>query len=355
MVRRITTNGMMQSYRSNLMRSYNTLASVSEKVTTQRQFNSYAESPARAGQAFQLRRNRWNTESQISNSKEVTHKFQQAWDCLQATHQDLGHKLGTYSALRADNGATAGGRFALGEVLKGTANSIMQTMNAKYGENYIFSGADGENVPFSWGPNGEVMFRGMAVDDVANDADFQKMITDEHTFVDLGMGMQEDNSGQLIDASAFDTALQGIDFIGYGMTAEVTLSDGVTKVQNVPNNLASILQEMGEIYANCDQESGNFASVDDQHRAEALEIQLRDKLNNLHSGFVELDTRATYLKSNEERLTSLDDSLNTQITSLEDVDPADAITALMWGQYSYNAALRIGTSILSQSLIDYMR
>lgn len=199
------------------------------------------------------------------------------------------------------------------------------------------------------------MFRGMAVDDVANDADFQKMITDEHTFVDLGMGMQEDNSGQLIDASAFDTALQGIDFIGYGMTAEVTLSDGVTKVQNVPNNLASILQEMGEIYANCDQESGNFASVDDQHRAEALEIQLRDKLNNLHSGFVELDTRATYLKSNEERLTSLDDSLNTQITSLEDVDPADAITALMWGQYSYNAALRIGTSILSQSLIDYMR
>ncbi len=39
---------------------------------------------------------------------------------------------------------------------------------------------------------------------------------------------------------------------------------------------------------------------------------------------------------------------------MEDIDPADAITTLMWAQYSYNAALRIGTQLLSQSLIDYM-
>lgn len=69
---------------------------------------------------------------------------------------------------------------------------------------------------------------------------------------------------------------------------------------------------------------------------------------------MELDTRATFVNTNQERLESLDDSMNEQIVSIEDIDPAEAITALMWAQYSYNAALRIGTNILSQSLIDYM-
>ena len=36
------------------------------------------------------------------------------------------------------------------------------------------------------------------------------------------------------------------------------------------------------------------------------------------------------------------------------MDLADAITEMMWAQYSYNAALRIGNQILSQSLIDYL-
>ena len=36
------------------------------------------------------------------------------------------------------------------------------------------------------------------------------------------------------------------------------------------------------------------------------------------------------------------------------MDPAEAITQMNWSQYCYNAALRIGNQILSQSLIDYM-
>jgi flagellar hook-associated protein 3 FlgL len=39
----------------------------------------------------------------------------------------------------------------------------------------------------------------------------------------------------------------------------------------------------------------------------------------------------------------------------ESMDPAEAITEMTWAQYCYNAALRIGTNILSQSLIDYLQ
>lgn len=380
MVRRITTNGMMQSYKSNLMRSYNNLANITQKVTTQRQFNSYAESPAKASQAFQLRRSRWNTENQLTNSLHVKHKFQQAWNCLESTYQDLGHSLAKYSALRANNGATAGGRQGLGEVIQGAAESVMETMNAKYGENFIFSGADGANVPFSWSTDGEVLYRGMKVDVVTPTADelktgdwqkdttgkyddFAKLydtVVKEHTYVDLGMGMKENNDGELIDSSAFDTALSGIKMIGYGLS-DVTLEDG-TVVKDVPNNLISIMKEMGEIFSGCTADSGAYtdcngkyaSAAEAEQRAEALEIQLQAKLDELHSNYVELDTQASFVNDNASRLESMDDTLNEQITTIEDIDPADAITALMWAQYSYNAALRIGTNILSQSLLDYM-
>lgn len=365
MVQRITTNGMMTKYKTNLMKSYNSLANVSERVTTGRNFNSYAESPTKAAQAFQLRRNRWNVENQIANSKQVRHKFQQAWDCLEDTYQDLGVKLGNYSALIAENAPDHGGRNALGEVIKGAAKSVVQTMNAQYGENFVFSGADGANVPFSFGPNNEVLYRGHNVDCQPGDPDYtwlENSIENEHTFVDLGMGMKEDPAtGKLIEASAFDTALSGVDYIGYGYQ-EVELNDG-QKV-NVPNNIISLLNQMGQIYCDCDADSGAYANktykdatgteYSPQEMAEALKKGLENTLNDIHSKYVELDTRATFVNTNEDRLKSLDDSMNEQITSIEDVDPADAITALMWAQYSYNAALRIGTNLLSQSLLDYM-
>ena len=53
-------------------------------------------------------------------------------------------------------------------------------------------------------------------------------------------------------------------------------------------------------------------------------------------------------------LQTVKDELDNQIVDTEDLDMAEAITSMTWAQYCYNAALRIGTNILSQSLLDYM-
>ena len=39
---------------------------------------------------------------------------------------------------------------------------------------------------------------------------------------------------------------------------------------------------------------------------------------------------------------------------IEDVDLADAITSYSWAQYCYNVSIKVGNSILSQSLMDYI-
>lgn len=41
--------------------------------------------------------------------------------------------------------------------------------------------------------------------------------------------------------------------------------------------------------------------------------------------------------------------------NVEGIDMAKAITDYMWNQYAYNAALKVGTSILSPSFIDFMK
>lgn len=342
---RITTNGTLYTYKSNLMKSYKKLTSAGEKVMTNRNFNSYAENPAAASQAFQLRRSLWETDAQLTNSNAVVNKFNSAWKALDNVINNLGNDLANVSDLRGLNDATASGRKPLGQTLLSTAESVVQTMNAKYGDDFVFAGADGLNVPFSWSEEGELLYRGISVNAAEGTPEYDKLMamSKEKTYVDLGMGLSEDIHGNLIESGVFNSSLSGVDFLGFGFD-----EDGD------PKNVVSLVKKMGEIFSNCDAKTGAFVPPEDEEVANRLTDKLQKALDATNVKYIELDTRSSFLNTNTERLKSLRDTMNEQISGIEDVDPAEAITALSWAQYCYNAALKIGNSILSQSLIDYM-
>lgn len=345
MISRITSNAMMKNYKSNLMKSTNVLYNSMTQVMTQRKFNSYAEDPAAATQAFQLRRSAWRTESQIENSQTVTHKFNTAYEAVDSIYETV-TTITKDETLRALNYPTGGGRKSLGILLDQRAEDLVQSLNAKYGDNFIFAGNDGENVPFSWDEaTGQLLYRGVNVNAEKGTEDYEKLqqMMKETTYVDLGMGLQEDASGNIISTSAFNSALSGLSITGFGVDEE-----------GLPNNVVSIVKELSDILGRCD-EDGNWASTEDQERAVALQKKLDTSLGDITSQHTELSTKVSFLNTNEERLKSTADTLNTQIVGVENVDMADAITAMSYAQYCYNAALRVGTNILSQSLIDYMR
>lgn len=345
MISRITSNAMMKNYKSNLMKSTNVLYNSMTQVMTQRKFNSYAEDPAAATQAFQLRRSAWRTESQIENSQTVTHKFNTAYEAVDSIYETV-TTITKDETLRALNDPTGGGRKSLGILLDQRAEDLVQSLNAKYGDNFIFAGNDGENVPFSWDEaTGQLLYRGVNVNAEEGTEDYEKLqqMMKETTYVDLGMGLQEDASGNIISTSAFNSALSGLSITGFGVDEE-----------GLPNNVVSIVKELSDILGRCD-EDGNWASTEDQERAVALQKKLDTSLGDITSQHTELSTKVSFLNTNEERLKSTADTLNTQIVGVENVDMADAITAMSYAQYCYNAALRVGTNILSQSLIDYMR
>lgn len=440
---RVTTNGVLRSYKYNLSGSFKNLNNSWDTVLTQRNFNSYMEDPATASKAFQLRRSLARVESQYSVNQTMENKYDTGWKALEGV-QSL---IKSYNT--GDN-ATAWGtvleglddpkgdaRAALGKVLSQMAETVTQSMNAKYGDNFIFAGADGLNVPFELKKDG-LYFRGVQVDvppavmedngakievdatgtpaagggyyiqrskltvmtteeydelvadgktptlvvdsagkplivnsqkeDVGTSGghylviddpssqlitkqdyeDAEKalekldyMCQDETQYVDIGLGMQENAANTLIPASAFNSALEGIKYLGYGVD-----EDGD------PKNIVSLLKEMGSMLLEFkDGEWKGSAEWEDFNR---LAGKFEDAMAKFDTNFTELSAATTKLHNNGKLLEEDAYNLQSQVADLEDVDMAEAITSLLYAQYCYNASLKVGNSILSQSLMDYM-
>ena len=342
---RVTTNGTLRGYKSSLTRSSNTLNASRNKVLSQSNYNSYAEDPAAATQAFRLRRSFSRTNAQLESTTALNKKFSSACDALSSIKGKLADEQAKVSALAGLNDPTASGRQPLGEVLKGAAESIVQTLNAQYGSAFIFGGKDSlGDAPFQL--NGSTLtYRGVRVDAAAGTPDGDKLeaMNQETSYVDIGSGLSEDANGELISSSAFNGALSGIDFVGYGVD-----DDGD------PKNMVSVIMKLSDIFKRCDPDTGEWASVQDREDANRLTGKLKSGIDDITSKWTSLDGRTSYLSTTEERLEQTASELNEQILGIEQVDLASAITDFSWAQYCYNAALKVGNSILSQSLIDYM-
>ena len=71
--------------------------------------------------------------------------------------------------------------------------------------------------------------------------------------------------------------------------------------------------------------------------------------------YTELTTQAEFLQNNEKQLQTNAYNLNELIQNIDYVDPAAAISDFMFAKYCYDTSLKVGNSVLSQSLMDYMK
>jgi flagellin-like hook-associated protein FlgL len=515
---RATTSGVLNSYRTNLMQSFITQSTAMKNMLKPRNFHSYADDTASASRAYQIRRSLQRTGAQLGSSQTLTYKFESAWAALEHVVSDIDNGQSDSEwdkILRGLSDSTADARSALGKAMIKLGDDIIQSMNTKYGDNFVFAGADGLNVPFEIREDGHLYYRGVNVDTevpkllgetkvgqgtpiqvkldangnyvqdntgtsylradsveimseaeykkatklmagsynadgtpntggdyvileskttavdptayaadpgaytvlknadgtlptdangnyigikdaimtkdaydasapkalangtnnlvevnkdgvpttgggyyvVVNDAeaisqkDYEQAKSDlakldymskEGNYVDIGRGLQEDEDGNLIESSAFNQALQGINYLGYGVD-----EDGD------PKNLVSMVRRMGEI---CTQfQNGEWTKDspgwDELNRLANKFHEQAKELQNMHT---DLDADAKALKNNNDLLTDKADTMKEQIHDLEDMDEAEAISSFIWAQYCYNAALKVGNSVLSESLMDYM-
>lgn len=179
------------------------------------------------------------------------------------------------------------------------------------------------------------------IDKATTDAEKLKYLAGEKYFVDIGLGFQENEDGQLIESSGYNASLPGLSFLGYG-----------TDEEGDPQNIYSLVQKLKDIGARVHE--GEDWSQSDYDEFYRLVGKLENASSNFKTEFTNMAAGTTKLENNLKLLEDDFDSLQEQYSNLEDVDAAEAITSFIWAQYCYNAALKVGNSVLSESLMDYL-
>lgn len=392
---RITTNMTMSTYRYNLMQSTNRWANAQNKVLTHRNFNSYAEDPAAATHAWRIRRSITETGTHYDNNNDTLARFRIAYSAMEGIKTGIADKIAKASSITGNSDTTASARQELAGVIRNAADSVIQSINgAKLGDHFVFAGKDALNVPFSWSEDGKTLYyRGVNVaagsverpttstdpwagipdtakdeygvplaakDPNANltpdekawaayykdqgDVARLKAMSEEETNSDIGLGLQEADDGSIINGSTFNMALPGINMLGgYGLDAD-----------GDPKNLALLMKKYADVLERADDATGQW-SKEDRAEADRLLNKITKNNDEIISAFAsDISGEVEFLETNKDRLKDQHDALNLELVNLEDVDPADAIIDLLYNYTCYNAALKVGTQLLSQSLIDYM-
>lgn len=373
---RITTNSTLYTYQKNLMKSTNQLYSAMRSLMTGRNFDSYSADPAAATRAFNIHSSLNATNAQYSNNKTVLGKFSTAWDIADDMIDKLVSDLAQAPALKGLNDTNLSTLNTQGDVIYSGAEAVIQSLNSQYGGNFLFNGADTKNAPFALEKDGDktyVTYRGVRIDDPNADyytsdyldengnpvpkdpndpskgnwknGEMLDKWSNEHLYVDIGIGFEVDANGNVVDSTAFDSAISGVDFIGgYGVD-----EDGD------PKNIVSIMVRLSEVFKDYNTDTNTWGPSGNRDVASRLTEKLSKAQDALSKQHTQLDTEAKYLQTNQSQLESTFDSLNTELEGIERVDQVDAILALSWAQTSYNAAIQVGSNVIPQSLMDYMK
>ena len=264
---RVTTNSTLHMYQSNLMQSSNQLYSAMEKLMTGRNFDSYASNPAGATRAFKLHSALNAVNAQAANNETVLNKFGTAYSILDEVTNELTHDLAQAPALGGLDNSNLSSLNSYAQVIRSGADAFFQVLNGKYENDFIFNGSETGEAPFaiqedqSQNPPVDVLtFRGWRVDVPNNDdvyldlngkevlengvpltnSDVHDKLTDmagETLYVDVGLGFQLDRNGAVIPSTAFDSALSGMDILGFGLD-----KDGD------PKNIVSIMLRISDVF-----------------------------------------------------------------------------------------------------------
>lgn len=333
---RVTTGLLIRNYRNNLNNSIANLDLVRTKVETQRQFTKAYQNPTGQVRAAGIYKKYAKTEDYISTIENTESFLKTQEDAIMQVNTQARYLSKQYGleAMNATNWSYDV-RKTYAEAFRSAQESMTMSMNASYGDTFVFAGAVGNESPFRLLDDGnggkKLTYRG--VDVTTGDIDMLDEMAAEKINLDMGFGLEMDGN-DAANSTAFDTALPGIRALGYGED-----DNGYSKnIVVLAGKLADLLDE--EEFD--PEEYTNVLNAFDEAR------------KNLIDNVTTLGTKSNFLSTTKDRLEDQQVELNTQLKNTVDVDMADAITEYMWAQYAYNATLKIGTSILTPSFIDFM-
>ena len=275
-----------------------------------------------------------------------------AWDkAVQANNQTYGEN--SLKALKIE----------IDEITK----TMVDLANTEYNDNYIFGGANTKTLAYKIDENGDIIYQGTPHDnpdyiretEVA-DGVFEvinttgdKVFGEYRAAVEAGQGVYTDVDGKRVYESTDDEGNKVYKYEnGVEYTGDVDdLTDGApeicTGVMGALKTLSNSIQQV------LDAET-------DEERSEgyALMNSTLDMFKNSLDTIVNEQTKfggvANRLDMTSSTLETTNENLTSYLSSMKDIDYAEAITQWMNAQYAYQASLQVSASSMNLSLLNYL-
>ncbi len=333
---RITTNMIMRDYQNSLYSNLGGLELARKQVDTEMRIQSAYEDPGAAANASVLKSRYARTEDYLNNLGSVEKWLNEQESAVYEVSKIASNISENYSLRAITDTMDETGRATYAELLRNLQNTMVQFMNSKFGNTFVLGGNAGtEEAPFELSEDGKtLLYRGVDVNDPANQAELERL-AGETSYVDIGYGMSFDATNtSIISSTALDAALPGINAIGYGQT-----DDGTSK------NMVLLAGQMAELLD---------AETFDREAYEKLWTQFQEGANKLQDVMTGIGAKSNMVETTTSKLENEKIAIQDQFNNLIGIDPALAITNYSYAMYTYNSALKVGTSILSPSLLDFL-
>ena len=360
---------------SKLIKSFSKIGGNSKK------YESAAENPLAYYEGLNMDTHFQDLESKVSLIKDVKHRMYQqelgARAMQSALTGDKGSKFQIEKALNATSDHTST-LSAVRDELTQSQHEIVNALNVQYQNIYVFGGNDSSQAPFYLSEDGKTLT-------------YRHLFPGDKTTTDITMTLTKQTDGSYeyviddIDSVVKAMTEQGVMDLGYGYIGDRdSLIDTYTGGLNVltgitsktardmislgkTDDLKALIQERmnGSAIALTGQAAFAVQDYIDNPTQDGLNTMnkvLGDTLSEIDASSIRLGTiyeelgiKYSRLDDTHTRLLSVQDSLTEAYADKLGADPYEAIMEMVSNQYSYNAALQVGTKLMETSLFDFMR
>jgi len=362
---RITYKMTTGNYTTNLNNLSTDLDKLNNQVASGRKFSSTSEDVSSAVKAYQVRRDLTKVEGYQNNIASAQDFMDNSESSISGIQTSL--LEATDKTLQGMNGTqSVNERKIIATQLRTMQSELLDTLNTKSSDTYIFGGSNTETKPFTLGTDGKLVYNGQKVDDLTDGSTALTNLQSDSLYVDIGLGVSfKEPSGEVDKNSVFNYSTPGIDLVGNGVSKTATTDasgnvlkdtdgniiyadDKVTidgKAQTISNNVYDLL---GQIASEFESPSYSFDTLN------TLYGKFQQATQNPSLSVTKIGEKTNYLSFMTTRYEDQNYNLEKKQTAVEGVDAASTYLEFSTQQVAYKAALQMGSKLIQQSVFDYM-
>lgn len=384
---RVTSSATYRNYTNSVNDVHSSLNKSMNKVTTGKAYESAADNPLAYYEGKKIDDQYQDILSKLSLTTDVKNRLYQQELGARSIQTTLSEAKIKIEYIRSDsNNGDMGIVGTTRDALLQKQQSMINDLNGQYQNFYIFGGSDTNTAPFSLSDDGmELTYTHKFADDTF--ATTMKMTLkpqDDGSYKyefsgTTGNPAQSMDSDETLDAIMRAMKEQGPVDVGYGTISDRstlldTYTGGLNLLTGLSSNAVNAMNDpaqakkeiedrlnkspiglIGQAVAAADNYMNGGSKGDFTSTLGKVMDTMTETEHSVSTVYSDLGNKYALLEKTEDKLNTMKLDLTKQYKDRLGANPYEAITEMFSYQQSYNAALKVGSQIMSSSLFDFMR